>query len=189
MANIYIVRHGQAASSWDQDLDPPLSELGQQQAQASASKMISLLNERNQLDSIQCVSSPILRAHETAQAFQALSQKEIIIEPRVAEIPSPIDDLQERMPWLMSIMKDSWPNLSSLLNQWREDCINYVSSLEQDTLIFSHYIAINVLIGHCRNDERVICYHPDNASVHHFNNDSQGLTLVSLGKEANTTIN
>ena len=35
MARIYLVRHGQAAGGFDEDLDPGLSELGWTQAHAA----------------------------------------------------------------------------------------------------------------------------------------------------------
>lgn len=184
MTHIYLIRHGQAAASWDQDLDPPLSALGKQQAQQAAEHLCNISG----IENMQCISSPIKRAYETAEAFAALTNKKIIIEKRVAEIPSPMDDLQQRMPWLMSVMKDEWPNLSQPLNSWRKDCIDFIQSLTQDSIIFSHYIAINVLIGHCQNNEQVISYHPDNCSIHHFKN-SPTLHIVSLGKQADTKIN
>jgi len=184
MAQIYLVRHGQAASGWDQDLDPPLSALGQTQALEAAEQLCKSISNINEL---QCVSSPIKRAYETATFFATRSKKEIIIEPRVAEIPSPIEDMNERMPWLISIMKDEWQNLSPELNRWRNDCIKYLDSLTQDTIIFSHYIAINVIIGHCQKSEQVISYHPDNCSIHHFENTP--LRVISLGEQAQTKIN
>lgn len=184
MTQIYLVRHGQAEAGWDQDINPPLSKLGQQQAQMAAKVLCeSIANIKD----FQCIASPIKRAHETAQYFANAAKKEIIIENRVAEIPSPMQDLQERMPWLMSVMKDEWPNLSPALNAWRNDCIAFICSLKQDSIIFSHYIAINVMIGHCQHNEQVISYHPDNCSIHHFENEPQ-LHIVSLGKQAETKI-
>lgn len=191
MARIYLVRHAQAAAGWGEDQDPPLSDKGKQQAQAVAKELQQLTQEHKQLS---VISSPILRAKETAAPFGKLSDLNISIETKVAEIPSPIDDLQERLPWLMSVMKDQWSNLSPALLTWRKDCIDYLSSIEQDCVIFSHYIAINVAIGYCQEDDNVICYNPDNTSIHIFENDKTSLgertlKIVSLGREANTHIN
>jgi len=186
MTKIYSVRHGEAAAGWDQDLDPPLSPLGYEQARVAAQTLTRIVANPK---TIQCISSPIKRAHQTAQAFAELIQKEIIIEHRVAEIPSPISEVQKRMPWLKSVMQDSWPNLSPELNLWRNNCINYIKSLENDCVIFSHYIAINVLIGHCQNNNAVINFHPDNCSIHQFEMQKGKLQLVQLGEQAKTKIN
>ncbi len=190
MTKIYLVRHGQAAAGWNQDLDPPLSEKGQQQAEQVSDSLVRLIPN---IDETQCISSPIKRAHETAGYFSRKQNKAINIEARVAEIPSPTNELNERMPWLMQVMKSQWSVLSPELNQWRQDCIDYVLSLEQDSVIFSHYIAINVLIGHCNQDDRVISYNPDNCSIHQFEiTDSEKgreLSIVELGTQAKTKIN
>ena len=46
---IFLIRHGEAAQSWDQSADPGLSELGKEQA----------------LECFNTVSYTHLRAHET----------------------------------------------------------------------------------------------------------------------------
>ena len=87
-----------------------------------------------------------------------------------------------------SLRGDDWKNLSPALNTWRTSCIEFIATLQEDSIIFSHYIAINVIIGHCQNSDKVISYNPDNCSIHHFEN-SQNLKIVQLGKQAQTTIN
>jgi broad specificity phosphatase PhoE len=185
MTQIFLIRHGEAAAGWGQDLDPPLSKLGKKQALDAAQYLFE--NVPN-IENFQCLSSPIKRAHETAQAFADISGKKVDIQAKVAEIPSPIDDVHERMPWLMNVMQEEWQNLSPLLNDWRQSCIDYISSLQHDSVIFSHYIAINVIIGHCQQDNKVISYYPDNCSIHHFENSPE-LHIVKLGKQAKTKIN
>lgn len=185
MSKIYIIRHGQAAASWDQDEDPPLSELGQQQAQQVSTTLPGIIPN---LDDIQIISSPIKRAFQTAQPFVKACQKPLHIEKSVSEMPSAIENVRERMPWLMSVMKDQWTNLSPNLLAWRQQCLDYLNSLEKDSVIFSHYIAINVAIGHCQKNDAVICYRPDNTSIHVFENRPQ-LQIISLGKQADTKIN
>ncbi len=36
MTDVWIVRHGEAAASWEADPDPALSELGRSQAEATS---------------------------------------------------------------------------------------------------------------------------------------------------------
>ncbi len=183
MANIYLIRHGQAAANWNEDLDPPLSELGRQQAQHATGQLMKIQG----IEQFHCISSPIKRAYQTAEIFSHASGLNIQTEKRVAEIPSPIEDVQERMPWLVHIMKDSWPNLSPALNQWRQTMIEYICALEHDSIIFSHYIAINVLIGYCQNSQQVISFNPANCSIHHFSNQPE-FEIIQLGTQANSHI-
>src|SRR5690606_20098854 len=136
----YLVRHGQAAANWDEDLDPPLSELGQEQARQAA---VILKNSLANSDSLRCYSSPIKRAYQTAEAFADISGQEIHISKAVAEIPSADTELAARMDWLKQIMSSSWPQLPETLQLWRQQCIDFVEGLDHDAVIFSHYIAIN----------------------------------------------
>jgi broad specificity phosphatase PhoE len=64
MTQIWIVRHGEAAASWEKDPDPGLSMLGQQQAEKTAHALLDLVPEGATL-----LSSPLKRAQETAAAF------------------------------------------------------------------------------------------------------------------------
>ena len=196
MAKIYLVRHGQAAANWGQDLDPPLSELGKAQAQSVSQDLQKLIAAERKVN---IISSPIRRALETSIPFCQARGQEASIESKVAEIPNPLDNMDDRLPWLMNIMKDDWANLSPTLLSWRSDCIHYLSQLTHDSVIFSHYIAINVIIGYCQGKDKVISYHPDNTSIHIFENHTEQinnnsandlkLRIISLGKEANTSIN
>jgi broad specificity phosphatase PhoE len=64
-----------------------------------------------------------------------------------------------------------------------------VSGIREDTVIFSHFIAINAVIGAATGDDRVVIASLDNCSVSEFEVDSTGrITLVRSGGEADTLI-
>jgi len=65
MTQIWIVRHGEAAASWEKDPDPCLSALGQSQAEETANALMGLVPMGAQL-----ISSPLRRAQETAAALR-----------------------------------------------------------------------------------------------------------------------
>ncbi|MEX2488037.1 MAG: histidine phosphatase family protein, partial [Pseudomonadales bacterium] len=136
MAIIYIVRHGRAAASFAEDLDPGLDDPGRQQAHNACDVLMAHLP-------LKLVSSPLNRARETAQPLRQQSGSEIQIEPRVAEIPSPGVTLAERGPWLREIMQGNWADQSAELQSWKQDLIEFLVGLDSDTAIFSHFIAIN----------------------------------------------
>ena len=113
MTRILMVRHGRAAASFTDDLDPGLDELGQAQATAVAEALRQHLPLR-------LIASPLKRAYETALPLQVYQGGEIEIEPKVSEIPSPGLSLQERGPWLRGVMTGYWSEQADALKSWRE---------------------------------------------------------------------
>ena len=51
---IYLIRHGEAAQSWDQSADPGLSELGKEQAL----ECFNSLSKKEDLSQFNLISSP-----------------------------------------------------------------------------------------------------------------------------------
>jgi broad specificity phosphatase PhoE len=180
MAKLYMVRHGRAAAGFGESHDPGLDELGREQAEAVAQELASR-------GPLQILSSPLRRTRETAAPLAKLWRAEPAIEAAVAEIPSPTDNLQERVAWLREFMGGSWRNATPVLAQWREDAIAALLAIAKDTVIFSHYMAINVAVGTATDDDRVVVFSPDNCSVTVFENDGGALRLIEKGREAPLT--
>jgi len=181
MAKLYFVRHGKAAAGFGAHADPGLDETGQQQANKIAAKL-------GQLPRMRIISSPLLRARETAKPLCELWDTQAEIEPSIAEIPSPTPDLARRAAWLGTVMQDTWNNLDADLHAWRDNMISYLLTLEEDCVLFSHFIAINVAVGHANKEGRMISFRPDNASCTVLSNDGS-LRILELGAEAETHVN
>ena len=184
MPTVFMVRHGRAAAGFDSHRDPGLDAVGRQQAEATAAALAEEL--RNPLA---IVSSPLARARETATPLARRWNVEPAIEPRIAEIPSPVDDLRERAAWLRGAMAGPWAALPPDLLRWRQATIDCILGFEQDTVAFCHFIAINVVVGAATADERLIVFRPDNGSVTRFSTDDGQLVLVDLGREGHTRVN
>jgi len=181
MPRIHIVRHGKAAAGFGEDMDPGLDALGRSQADAVAATL-------NALAPRAILSSPLRRTQETAAPLARMWNRAPVIEPAVAEIPSPKGmTLEGRVQWLRTLMAGSWHDVPPDLAQWREACIASVAALPHDAVIFSHYVAINVLMGAAVNDERVVVFSPDNCSVTVFETDGRTLKLIDKGSEASLT--
>jgi broad specificity phosphatase PhoE len=180
MARLYLVRHGRAVAGFGESHDPGLDEVGRQQANNVAQE----LAPRGPLP---IVSSPLRRTRETAAPLAKRWNVNPAIEAAVAEIPSPTENLQERVVWLREFMAGSWRNATPMLAAWREDAINALLAIREDTVIFSHYIAINVAAGAALGDDRVVLFSPDNCSVSIFENDGGTLRLIEKGREAALT--
>jgi broad specificity phosphatase PhoE len=181
MARIYMVRHGKAEAGFGEGMDPGLDALGRTQAEAVA----QTLKGKGPLP---ILSSPLRRTQETAAPLAALWQRVPVIEAAVAEIPSPKGmTLEERAQWLRKLMAGSWRTVPPELAEWREACIATVASIANDSVIFSHYVAINVLAGSALGDDRVVAFSPDNCSVTIFETGGGTLSLIEKGGEAPLT--
>ena len=183
MARIYLVRHGKAAAGFDGHLDPGLDETGQREARDTAQTLAPL-------GPLALRSSPLARAMETAAPLAALWEQVPVIEERVAEIPSPTEDLTARAQWLRNMMAGGWSAVPELAD-WRSRLVDCLRQLSEDTVIFSHFIAINVAVGEATEDERVVCFRPNNGSITIIENSDGGpaLSLIELGDQANTRVN
>jgi broad specificity phosphatase PhoE len=181
MARVYMVRHGRAEAGYGGGMDPALDALGREQAE----RVAKTLDPRGP---VPILSSPLRRTRETAAPLAALWCVDPVIEDAVAEIPSPKGmTLEERVAWLRSLMAGSWRDVSRDLAAWREHCIATVAATPHDTVIFSHYVAINVIAGAAIGDDRVTVFSPDNCSVTVFETGGANLKLIEKGAEAALT--
>ena len=110
----------------------------------------------------------MLRAQETAQELANIWDAPITIEDRIAEIPSPIEDLADRTAWLANVMAGEWHDLPPNLKVWREALIDCVVSAPTDCVMFSHFVAINLLVGAANGHAAMVSFRPDNASISRF---------------------
>jgi len=181
MPRIYMVRHGRAAAGFGEDMDPGLDDLGRSQAEAAAERLHSLGPRL-------ILSSPLRRTQETAAPLAKRWERTPIIEPAVAEIPSPRGmSLEDRVLWLRKLMAGSWRDVNPDLAGWREACVASIASLTEDAVVFSHYVAINVLMGSAVADDKVVVFSPENCSVTVFDNAGGKLRLLEKGSEASLT--
>lgn len=182
MARIYMVRHGRAAAGWDTDPDPGLDDLGRHQAD----KMAAVLAPFGPLA---LVSSPLQRCQETAAVLGAHWGEVATIEPLVAEIPSPEGvPMGARIEWLRQSMAGTWSVLGDRYTAFRDGVGEYLRALTVDTVIASHFVAINAAIGAATANDAVVIRSLDNCSITIFDVTNGVLTLVEGGHEADTLI-
>ena len=157
--------------------------MGRAQAEATAQELATRFEEP-----VPIYSSPLKRAQETAAPLARRWGSEVILESRVAEIPSPTEDLRERARWLQGVMAGKWTDLPPELLRWREELIDCVLGFETDTAVFCHFIAINVVVGAAMGAEEMIVFRPDNGSVTDIGADSDTLDMIALGNESDTRV-
>jgi broad specificity phosphatase PhoE len=162
VTDIWLVRHGEAAASFDQDTDPPLSLLGREQAAGSAEYLSRCVPNNAQL-----LSSPKLRAQQTGEPFATLRTAALDIDSRFIELPSP-GALTERKDWIQRVLKGRWSDLPESVHDWQRDIVKAVQLLQGPTVIFSHFLVINTVAAHMSGEDAVLQCLPANGSVHHL---------------------
>ena len=180
MPKLYLVRHGRAAAGFGEDADPGLDALGQSQASAAAERL-------NLLPRMALRSSPLRRARETAAPLEALWKQAAYIDTAVSEIPSPTPDLAARVAWLRDFMQGRWSDVDAALKAWRSTLIHALLARQEDCIIFSHFVAINVAAGAALQDDRTLVFSPANASITILEHDGYALRLIEKGQEAPLT--
>ena len=185
MARLVLVRHGQAAAAWDADHDPGLDEQGGSQAAAVAEVLAA--GER-----VPILASPLLRTRETAAPLERRWSMKATVEPGVGEIPSPIDDLGQRGAWLREVMQGTWSDLDATSRDWRDNVVATVRRIAAevgDAVVFTHFVAINVVVGAATGDDRVVVCAPDHCSRTVIEVDTDGsIELIELGGQAQTIV-
>ncbi len=186
MATVHLVRHGRATGGWDADPDPGLDELGHAQAAALVDRLGLLGAARPP----RLVTSPLRRCRETAAPIAARWSTTAAVEPMVTEVPSPEGvPFGQRVPWLQMAIAGTWTALGARYVDYRDSVAAFVASCREDTVVVSHFIAINAVIGRCIGDDRVMIHRLDNTSVTVFETSPSGaLSLVSVGDEAETQL-
>lgn len=181
MSLVRLVRHGRAAAGWER-LDPPLDDVGRAQATAMADRLAAL-------GPLPILTSPLLRCRQTAAVLAERWGTEPVVEPAVAEIPSPEGvSVAERVEWLKVAMAGTWSALDRRYRDFRDGVVERVSAIDEDTVIASHFVAINALIGAAVGDDRLVVRRLDNCSVTTIEVSAGALRLVEGGHEADTLI-
>ncbi len=127
MARLVLVRHAEPTASWGDHLDPGLSVLGREQADAVAASLASR-------GPVPIVTSPLLRAQETAAPLP----RRWGIEPRrwaaVGEIPTPSGLARPRVDWLREVLAGHWPDVEPAARQWRAELLDAVRAIDELTM-------------------------------------------------------
>ena len=85
--------------------------------------------------------------------------------------------------------RGTWTELDEPFTTFRDGVVAFVRALDHDTVAFSHFVAINAVIGACIGDDRLVIRHLDNCSITVVDVErTAGSTLVEGGHEADTLI-
>ena len=183
MTDIWLVRHGEAAAAFDQNTDPPLSDLGCEQAARSAGSLSQRVPEDAQL-----LTSPKLRAIQTGEPFAEMRGEALDIDRRFIELPSP-GKLSERKEWIQRVLKGRWSELPESVHDWQRDIVEAIQGLQSPTVIFSHFLVINTVAAHMSGEDDVLQCLPATGSVHHLRVDGERWYWIERGEMLQTVVN
>lgn len=186
MSRLVLVRHGEASAGFGADRDPGLSDTGRDQAEAVADR----LGDRSP---VPVVTSPLTRCRQTAAPLARRWGVEPVVEPGIAEVAAPSEDLDERAAWLRDALAGAWADLEAGPRRWRDDTIATVRTLAeahpQGAVLVTHFIVINAVIGEALGDDRVMIRRLDNGSVTELEVAGDGsFRLVSEGETGETRV-
>lgn len=135
------------------------------------------------------LTSPLRRCRETAVPLCVAWGATAVVHDGVAEIPSPEGvAMADRVEWLRAAMSGRWSALGPVYTGFRERVVATLAGLTSDTVVFSHFVAINAAIGAAVGDDSLVIRRLDNCSVTVIDVANGGLHLVEGGHEADTLI-
>lgn len=171
--NIYLVRHGTTGLPWGREKDPALNKAGEKQAERFAERV-------KKIGPIQIISSPYLRAKQTAEPLAKLWKQAIVVEDRICEIPSPSFFKEGPSVWLEEIFQNQWKDLNGDIRGWKANIVNALTELNEDSILFTHFLTITAAYSEIAGDDKVVNIRPGNCSIAHFIKDKSSLSFVEL---------
>jgi broad specificity phosphatase PhoE len=178
MNTIRLIRHGEAAASWQQNPDPGLSEQGRVQAQSLADKLAATAPAI-------ILSSPLRRAQETAAPLARACHLSVTIVDAFREIPTPPHiAIGNRLSWLQACAHKPWCDADPVVLAWRDNLTQAIFALQGDVVIFTHFMVMNAVLGQLRGEDTLVCYQPDYCSVLTLERLDGAWKVQSVGREA-----
>ena len=183
LIKIYFIRHGEAKASWEEDPDPGLSKKGKSQSELLVNEILNDLPSN-----LDVISSPLLRARETALPLQNKLGTQVEVSNTYTEIPSPGILLSERKEWLRKIFNAKVSELQEPQIKWRKNIITSLQLIKKDSIVFSHFMVINSVVGWINDSKKVVSFHPDNCSITKIESKEGKFIATKLGKDFATTV-
>jgi len=175
MTRLVLVRHGRPDGTWGRDADPGLDAVGHDQARAAAEALAPL-------GPLPVVVSPLRRTRETAAPLLARWSVGPVVEPAVGELTAPVDPEPDHATWLRTLMAGTGAEHAAVMDPFRARVLGAIRALRTDTVVVTHFLAINAVVGAATGDDRVVCFTPTHCARTVVDLDDQGeLRVVELG--------
>lgn len=168
-----LVRHARPDGTWGHDPDPGLDTLGREQAHDVVSALASI-------GPLPIVVSPLRRTRETAAPLAAAWGVDPRVEPGIGELTAPADAAQDAGRWLRALMAGTGVEHAAVMAPFRERVLRAIRAVDADSVIVTHFLAINAIVGAATDDDRVVCFSPGHCSRTTVESDPERNTLRVL---------
>tara|TARA_X000000368_G_C23024472_1_gene709520 strand:+ start:24 stop:587 length:564 start_codon:yes stop_codon:yes gene_type:complete len=182
---LIFVRHGEAESAYGEHNDPALSIKG-----ISQSKNLLKNSKLQNLEKFTFISSPKLRAFKTAEPLAKKFNKKILVDDNFIEIPAEDIPLNKKPSWLKGIVETKKTSLPESIELWRSSILQRTRDIQNDSIIFTHFMVMNALMSELIQAEKLLCFYPDytsiieinvkNKKIKSFSNESNKKTYINL---------
>ncbi len=90
----------------------------------------------------------------------------ITIEPAIADIDPPAHmEADEAWRWLDWFTRQTWDDLPTELQNWRDNIVRIAGSLFGDAMLVTHMAGINILLGRAISSRQTMPFWPANCSI------------------------
>lgn len=179
MTRLYVIRNARTEDGVGFIENPGLDDIGTLQAEGVA----DLLGSQPVMP---LYTSPQRRALETAQPLARRWLTTTIIDESLTLMPLSETNGSANAQWLKQFMGGTWQDAQPFQKAWRTTCLGRLRGLQRDSVIITHYIVVNMIVGAATNDNRTIVFQPDNASITILDVEDGALRLIEQGRQAAT---
>jgi len=181
---LLLIRHGEASASFGEHSDPGLSNRGKEQA----NNLIDTFSKEN-LNNFKFISSPKLRAVETAQPLKLQYNKDLVVQNQFSEIPS--DDIppHEKQDWLRGVISQEIKTLPEAVKLWQNNIMSTLLNIDSDAIIFSHFMVINAVAASVLKNNKLLYFYPDYTSCTKLLVEDNQIIEIIVGDDKKTLIN
>ncbi len=127
------------------------------------------------------------RCRETAQPFEARAGLTARVMPEVSEIATP-EGTGDRVAWLRGLMAGTWTEAGEEFVTWRHTMLDTVSALPDGMAVFSHFVAINALVGYIQESKAEAALDAGHCSVTRLERRGGVLRVAEYGSESATRV-
>ena len=129
------------------------------------------------------------RCRDTAAPLERRWGATAAVDAAVGEIPSPPGvAMEERTAWLRNAMAGTWADVGDDYTAWRDSVVARLLAIDVDTVVVSHFVAINAAIGAALRSDQIVIAALDNCSQTVIDVIDGRLVLVEQGFEAPDTL-
>jgi len=94
-----------------------------------------------------------------------LWQTDVHVEPRITKILAPSSDPKIRGEWLMQTSAAKWSAREPKFKECRDNVLSALSKVIEETVMVTHCMVVNAVVGAATGDDQVICFHPDDTDT------------------------